>query len=519
MDIFEGRDIRVVARLFEESGKDLVITFTGRAAAPPVEKGFGETYLIKRRVSAVHFISKFNHWWQTPESAIAIDELRSRGLLDGGRRITLYGSSMGGYAALILSRLIKPKRIVVFSPQYSIDAGRVPFEKRWRTYAAKLKFDHDDMAAGIDHDAEIKVVYDPFFEPDRRHVQLVEKLRSVEHIPVRFAGHNTARTLEELGLITRVIDELLFGAFSIHGFVQLYRRARPGSCLFWYGLSQTLLSHGHRAGALLASSTAAQIMLSGGRMKDQVLRRDILRSAFAMACEADMPALAIAWLTELKKVESSTTHVAYAQALAARAAGDWQQVAKQLDRLVEKKGGEAAPTALKVEAISNVAGSSAALEYWEGLQPHLKRSPLLIRVQAHLLADTQDWSKALAVLRSYIRHDGLDPVARILCARCWFAAGDPEAAMKQLSPILHYNIPSDKLADEMIQLVEKGRGQRHAHKIRARHKRYKNLFETVMTLLNSIDWRDQNLATEALRSLSGPRPARAQVMPNEIPTL
>src|SRR5260221_10915465 len=104
MDIFDGRDIRVVGRLFDESKENLVITFTGRAAAPPVEKGFGETYLIKRRVSAVHFISKDNHWWQTPEPAAAIDELRNRGLIGGDRQITLYGSSMGGYAALILSR-------------------------------------------------------------------------------------------------------------------------------------------------------------------------------------------------------------------------------------------------------------------------------------------------------------------------------------------------------------------------------------------------------------------------------
>lgn len=182
---------------------------------------------------------------------LAIGKLRERGLIGRGQDITLYGSSMGGYASLILSKLINPRRIVVFSPQYSIDGKRVPFERRWRSYAARISFEHDDMAAGIDPAAEIKIVYDPFFLPDRQHVKLIEGHRNVEHVPVPFAGHNTARALEELGVITRVIDQLLFGDFQVRQFLHLYRQTRARSSLFWYGLSQALARHNHHAGAML----------------------------------------------------------------------------------------------------------------------------------------------------------------------------------------------------------------------------------------------------------------------------
>jgi hypothetical protein len=512
MQIFDGRDIRVVAKLFEAAKEDLVITFTGRAANPPVEKGFGENYLIKRQISAIHFISKDNHWWQTPEPAAAVSELHRLGLVGGNRKVTLYGSSMGGYAALMLSRMIKPRRIVLFSPQYSIDPARVPFEKRWRTYAAKLQFDHDDMAAGIDHDAEIQVVYDPFFEPDRQHVALIEKLRPVNHVPIRFAGHNTARTLEELGIITRVIDDLLFGAFDVREFLRLYRRSRAGSSLFWYGLSQVLARNGHRGGATLAACMAAKILLVGGRMKDPVLRRDILRSALSMACEAGMPALAKVWFAELQSIESSSARMAYASALVARAEEDWKQVDKKLGSLAGGKASEPAHVALKIEAMGRLLEPADSLAFLDGLPSGLKRSPAVLLAQGRILKDAKRWTQAIDVLKQYTRHDRLDPVARTLSARCHIELGLLEPAMKQISPVLHYHVANGRLADEIADLMEKGRGKKHAQKVRGRHKRYARLLATLLEAVDRVPWHEKTNAAMSLRDLLQSRQARPSAL-------
>lgn len=487
MNIFEGQDIRVVARLFDNKTDVLVITFTGRAANPPVEKGFGESYLLKRGISAVHFISKDNHWWQTEEPKLAIEELRRRGLIDGKKQITLYGSSMGGYASLILSGVIRPRRIVVFSPQYSIDEKRVPFERRWRDYAAKLRFDHDDMASGIDHDAETKVVYDPFFLPDRQHVALIEKHRALEHIPVPFAGHNTARVLEELGIITGVIDQLLLGDFQAPEFQRVYRQTRARSSLFWYGLSQTLARHNHHAAAMLASYAAATIMLKSGRMRDTALRRDILRSAIEMACAADMPAFAKGWFANLKEIESSGIRVAYYAALVEKCQGDWSRVDRIIDEALKRGRPEDRHLALKLEAISKLSGPAKAMTYHQTLSASSKRSPPVLRAHAGVRAANKEWSAALELLERFFEHAPRDPASRILGAQCWIAQDRAEAAIRLLSPVLKYHIASDRLIDDAARLLEVGRSLQHAEKLRARHRRYKKFLQMLTTRIEAME--------------------------------
>jgi|GEM_PF-336369 len=518
MNIFEGRDIRVVARLFDEDKKDLVITFTGRAASPPVEKGFGEAYLIKRRVSAIHFISNDNHWWQTPEPAEAIAEMHRRGLLGPDRRITLYGSSMGGYAALILSGLIKPRRIVLFSPQFSIDPKRVPFEKRWRAYAAKLSFDHDDMAAGIDHEAEIKAVYDPFFKPDRQHIQLIEQIRPVDHVHVRFAGHNTARALEELGIITRVIDALLFRESGERELVDLYRESRHASTLYWYGLSQVLSEHGHHAGSTFAAAVAAKILLHSGRMKDRVLRQDILRWAISAACRSDKIELAKHWLEELEKVESSPSRTAYSRAQIAQAEKNWPEADKQATLAAGRRRTDPPVAALRFEALAHTSGPKSAMAFLDELPAALRRSPPLLLAHARLLADAKDWAAAMEILPQYFRHVRLDPAARALCARCLMELGRRDAAMKQLNPVLHYHIASDSLFDEIAKLVEKERGTRHADKLKGRHRRFSRRFNTVLSALEAVDWDDRNDLAKNLASLLRAKPSTPN-RPRVVPAL
>jgi hypothetical protein len=484
MIIYEGRDIRVVARLFEEDKSNLVVTFTGRAAAPPVEKGFGETYLIKRRASAIHFISKDNHWWQTPEPMEAVAELQRRGWAGADRRITLYGSSMGGYAALMLSGLIKPRRLVLFSPQFSIDPKRVPFEKRWRAYAAKLSFDYDDMAATVDREAEVKVVYDPFFKPDRQHVELIEGIRPVDHVHIRFAGHNTARALGELGIITQVMDGLLFGDLHARELEQLYRRSRAASSLFWYGLSQALARHGHRAGAMLAAAAAAKL-LDRGRMKDRVLRLDILRWTISLACDSNMLELARTCLAELEALENSTSRAAYFRALIARAEGNWREADTQAEAAAGRKLNNPLTAALKIETTSRAASPEAAMDMLKALPAAARRAPPFLRAEANVLANSGEWTAALDVLKRYFRHERLDPLARALCARCWQELGRADAAVKRLNPILHYHIANDRLFAEIVQLVESERGVRHAEKLRGRHKRFTRMYRSVLSALDT----------------------------------
>lgn len=493
MILFDGRDIRVIARLFDGPRDELVVTFTGRQAVPQYEIGFGENYLKKRRISALHFASKDNHWWQTPEANQAVEAIRNQGLLDGGRRVTLYGSSMGGYAALILSRAFGARRVVAFSPQYSIDAKRVPFESRWRAYADKLSFDFDDMAAGIHPEADIKAVFDPFFEPDRKHVELVERHRPIERVPVCFAGHNTARVLEELGIITGVIDSLLLGEFDGREFTREYRRLRPASSLFWYGLADALSHHRHDAGALYAITAAAKIMLRSGRMRNHVLRLDILRRAIALAAEADMTDLARSWLSELEAIEKSGYRVSLARSQVAMAAGDWPRVGKLMDAMLPKHGENTEHLAAKAEALLHTDGPAAATRYVESIPPTLRRKPVLQLVLAKALAAERRWEESVHTLQGVFRQDPHNAVARALCVRGWSALGRPNVAEKQFARLVHNDIASGILSAEVAGLLNAARSKRAAA-VETRHRVFLARLQSMMHALDGVDWTDRDIA-------------------------
>ncbi|MDB5972502.1 MAG: hypothetical protein JWQ90_4952 [Hydrocarboniphaga sp.] len=488
MNIFEGKDLRVVGRLFDRSLDQLVITFTGRAAAPPVAKGFGENYLIKRQISAVHFISKDNHWWQTAELRQAIDEVERLGLIQN-RGLTLYGSSMGAYAALMVSGRLKPKRLILFSPQFSIDGKRVPFEKRWRNYAAKLSFDYDDMAACVDHDAEIKAVFDPHYEPDTRHIDLIEQLRPLERIAIPFAGHNTARALEELGILTQVTDALLSGNFDKNRFSRQYRSLRAGSSLFWHGFSEALEQRRHAAASTYTAMLAALVMSNSGRMNDPVLRRDILRRGMAAACELELPIFARNWLSVLEPLEKHPYQVSYFRALLARAENNWPLALSEATAASNGSPDSPVFLALKLEAATKCGEAAGVLLYCDQHTTRVRRSGALLLAQAMASAGMQQWQATLDTLKLVFRYDRRNPRARALAVHCWIALGRPEAAEKQLAPVLQFDLPSPQLAAEIRTLLANGGSRGPAKRYEQRQTRNRERFNALVTELGGLDWK------------------------------
>ncbi|WP_428311556.1 hypothetical protein [Hydrocarboniphaga sp.] len=499
MNIFDGRDLHVVGRLHERSADQLVITFTGRAAAPPVAKGFGENYLMKRQISAVHFISKDNHWWQTAELQQALDELLRLGLTRD-RALTLYGSSMGAYAALMVSGRLKPKRLILFSPQFSIDAARVPFEKRWRNYAAKLKFDYDDMAASLDADTEIKAVFDPYYAPDTQHIELIEQLRPIQRIAIPFAGHNTARALEELGILTRVTDALLSGNFDAPAFSRQYRSLRAGSCLFWHGFSEALEQRGHEAASTYAAMLAASVMSKAGRMNDPVLRRDILRRAVTAACDLDLPDIADSWLSVLEPLEKHAYQVRYLRALVARARRQWPEALAHVQAALDGNSDQTSYLALKLEAMCRCDQAAAALAYCEQNLTRVRRSGALLLAQAMAAAGTQQWQAALDILKLVFRFNRRSPRARVLAVDCWVALGRPEAAEKQLAPVLPFDLASRPLAERISALLIAGGSRGPARRYLSRQTRNRARFDAAMAELAALDWASWPAQVPTLRS-------------------
>lgn len=480
---FEGQDLRVVLRLFDRD-PDLLITFTGRAAKPPVPTGFGEQFFLKRGLSAIHFISKANHWWQTPEVDVAIDALRADGLLNGKRQITLYGSSMGGYAVLMQSMKLRPTQVLAVSPQYSIDGKVVPFERRWRDYAAKLKFDFDDMAAGLDPIARILVVVDSFFEPDAQHLRLIEKHRPVEVVRVSFAGHNTARALEEIGLAKRLVTEVVKGAFDHLAYTRDYRRVRAASCLFWYGLAEYLAERGRRGWAFAAATLAAHLMLLGGRMRDDGLKRDLLTLALELACEAGSRPLARRWLAELERTPASKQSLLVLRGKVAIACRENDRAMEIMRELLKIGAGK--------EQQAFVLGVLNDTGHFRKAQGMLTRAAGSSSVPV-LLSAGRTWlengraEEAIPLLHRALELAPRSAEARVLLGAAQLACGQREAAIATLGTARYARPASPALAQHLVELVAELHGAAAGRELRSAHDRMAVGLDALASGLDSLE--------------------------------
>jgi pimeloyl-ACP methyl ester carboxylesterase len=122
---FDGNDIRVLIGK-EFASQHSVVTFSARSRVSPAPV-FGDRYFEKIGISAIHVQSKRNHWWHTREIDRIGEAIRAVGFQD----YHLYGSSMGGYAALMLPQQLGAAGAVSLSPQTYILSENGGFDRRW----------------------------------------------------------------------------------------------------------------------------------------------------------------------------------------------------------------------------------------------------------------------------------------------------------------------------------------------------------------------------------------------------
>jgi hypothetical protein len=260
MALVEGADLRVT--ISDVGARDiLVVTFTGRDHKPPAAAGAGQGFFEKSGLSALHFISKANHWWQTPEFVPALKLARLYALQQGFKEIVTYGSSMGGYAALLATGALKADRAVVSVPQFSVDPAKVPWEDRWIKDQRRITYLNDDMPAMIG-ETDVIVFSDPLYEPDQQHVDLIAACRPVKQIRVAFAEHDVSRILAETDLLSSTTLAAIRGTIDPHAFVRSMRAARKTSPLLYGGASRLADRRGKRAAGRTLGERAMRMMAS-----------------------------------------------------------------------------------------------------------------------------------------------------------------------------------------------------------------------------------------------------------------
>lgn len=216
-----------VAALYQKrAGETLIVSFAPRQERPSI---WGQAFLGRFGVSLLGLTDYHASWF--PEQDMAQILPRLEGLLAGYRRVVLYGFSMGAYAALKYSGRLRASVTLAFSPQFSIEPGRVGHfdHRRARLFHRPELHDGMHIAPG-DLGGQALLFLDPLFREDASHAALIAQAGPVACVPTPFSRHDSIRFAVNAGLVEWLLWEATWQGRVDEGEARRLRRARRLLC-------------------------------------------------------------------------------------------------------------------------------------------------------------------------------------------------------------------------------------------------------------------------------------------------
>lgn len=204
--LYSGQDMRAtLLRPPPDSAPEtLFVTFSNFRATPSIEDdGFGQRFLHNMGLPALHIVTAGNTWFQSREIfelAKAVQQARAM-----FPRAVGYGSSMGGFGAMLFSDLLSLDTTLAISPQYSIQPHKVQGDSRWAHIATELEFVFDDMDAALSKTAQHTLFYDPC-TADSIHADLYQE-KGVTCFALPHSGHSSAGFLQQVGVLSELVTQ------------------------------------------------------------------------------------------------------------------------------------------------------------------------------------------------------------------------------------------------------------------------------------------------------------------------
>ena len=215
---------------FERRSDVLYVTFDNLASVgeydPP--QPWLQIRTARNGFSILGIISRRKDWYRNDSGPALLTSLRDAGLFDGFRRIVFVGTSMGGFAAVALSRIVPGSTVRAFSAQSTLSRDIAPFEKRYRYAFRKWDWtspDFLDAADSVDAAGEVFLFYDPFIAEDRAHAKRMQG-PAVREIKCGHFGHKLIRQLKGCGVLDDLFRDIGMGTFDEAAFRQRLRSRR-----------------------------------------------------------------------------------------------------------------------------------------------------------------------------------------------------------------------------------------------------------------------------------------------------
>jgi len=222
-DVFRTTNVCVRVRASADASR-WVVTFDNFGLGPGFDRlGFGERFLIKYGVSAIHVMGAGDDWYQYPEMIEAMAAVR--GVTDGADVVMTYGSSMGGYAAIRFAEAARATATLALSPQHNIDPSRPPFDSRWRESANRIRW-LPQFSGPLQPSGRPPVIAYDSRSPDAAQIAAISAEIAITPIPLPYGGHPISTRLEETGLLKPLFFAVLEDRLDVRAICAEARRRR-----------------------------------------------------------------------------------------------------------------------------------------------------------------------------------------------------------------------------------------------------------------------------------------------------
>jgi tetratricopeptide (TPR) repeat protein len=187
---------------------------------------WGADFLCRRGYSVLGIKPKRVEWYRGPDLHAFFRSHSFQVFISSFKQVFLYGSSMGGYAALVFSATCPNAVVIAFNPQSTLHPDLAGWDPRYPEGSSQDWT--GDFADAKDFAAAAKAVYiayDPLFEIDNRHVV---RLPQTNIIPLKMplVGHVMMSWMSEAGILVKFVEEALAGSLSAQRCRQLARGRR-----------------------------------------------------------------------------------------------------------------------------------------------------------------------------------------------------------------------------------------------------------------------------------------------------
>lgn len=239
----------------------LVITFENadqpkRPRLDGMREPWGADFLTRKGYSVLGIKPKRVDWYRGSDLHTFFRSNDFKIFISSFKQLILYGSSMGGYAAISFAEVCPDAIVIAFNPQSTLRTDLVPWETRYLEGREQdWTGDFADARRGATSAKTVYIAYDPLFDLDRKHVDRLKGANLVR-LQMPLVGHVVMAWMGEAGILSTFIDEALAGTLDERRCQQLARERR-NSKRYYIGMGLRTKS------ASVASTCVRKILVSG----------------------------------------------------------------------------------------------------------------------------------------------------------------------------------------------------------------------------------------------------------------